>query len=420
MAPSARRPPKPTYTADAGQFARECQVTPLGRAMNKVERPVGDILSMSTFESAGRGGSKGWRLADCHGAAECQQAIEALAADYFKADQGFLIKLGEPETDPTRRTRAALLEIMRMLDRIRDALAARKASKTNGGGNRDGNTVYMEKEEDRQYSKADFGMQELNLCKEVMEEMYDYEVSPHELGELKALKKVAHWVMNEQCMPDPDRLKIEMFRKDKADSNSTLMRRYLMSCCLVAAGQGLPTPTTRDESAGDHDAGKQWFHFKRAQALMKEMEEIRDFLTDDQVGLISGVMLGTMHKATLRGKESASLAAMNQLAKIPEYKAAQLGTTVAKTKGQAPRQVQPKLNGKIKKRTPGRQPGKPKGQNPATSAEYKGKWADEEGAEGPNGLPRKVGGNPAGAPCTRFAQGKCGFKTCSYSHKKGD
>ena len=281
----------------------------------------------------------------------------------------------------------------------------------------------MEKEEDRQYSKADFGTQELNTCKEVMEEMYDYEVSPHELGELKTLKKVAHWVMNEQCMPDPERLKMEMFRKDKTDSHSTLLRRYLMSCCLVAAGQGLPTPATRDGCAGDHEAGKQWFHFKRAQALMKEMEEIRDLLSDDQVGLIAGVMLSTMHKATHRGKESASLAAMNQLAKIPEYKAAQLGATAAKAKGQAARQVQAKLTGSIQKRKPARKGAGAKGsnQNPAkTAGPYQGKWADEEGAEGPNGLPRKVGGNPAGAPCTRFAQGKCGFKTCSYSHKKGD
>ena len=57
-----------------------------------------------------------------------------------------------------------------------------------------------------------------------------------------------------------------------------------------------------------------------------------------------------------------------------------------------------------------------KGRN---KTEYKGKWPDEEGVDGPNGLPRRAGGNPAGAPCTRHAQGgKCPFKFCSYSHKK--
>ena len=419
MAP-ARRPPKPTYTNTAMQFARDCGVTALGRAINQVERPSGDTIDMGTFESAGRGGSLGWRLADCQGAAECQKAIESLASDYFKADQGFLIKLGDPETDPARRMRAAMLEIMRMLDNIRDTLAQKRAEKTSGGAGRDGGTVYMEKEEDRQYTKADFGIQELNLCKELIEDLYDYEVNPHELGELKAMKKVAHWVLNEGCMPDPDRLKMETFRKDKADSHSTLLRRYLMSCCVVAAGQVVTKPTTRDGDAGDHPNGKQWFHFKRAHALMKEMEEIRDFLSDEQVGLIGGVMLGTMHKATHRGKESASLAAMNQLAKIPEYKAAQLGTALprASAKNKQPRILS---SGQIRK---GAKAGvarkKPAKQKTGEGEAYQGKWADVEGAEGPNGLPRKVGGNPAGAPCTRFAQGKCNFKTCSYSHKKGE
>eukprot|EP00966_Prymnesium_polylepis_P146932 3393440-Prymnesium_polylepis.1 len=46
----------------------------------------------------------------------------------------------------------------------------------------------------------------------------------------------------------------------------------------------------------------------------------------------------------------------------------------------------------------------------------KDKWPDVAGALGPNKLERKVGGNPAGEPCSRFAQGSCPFKTCSYKH----
>ena len=49
---------------------------------------------------------------------------------------------------------------------------------------------------------------------------------------------------------------------------------------------------------------------------------------------------------------------------------------------------------------------------------YQGKFPDKEGAKGPNGLPRRKGGNPNGAVCKGFLAGDCPFATCSYSHKK--
>ena len=46
-----------------------------------------------------------------------------------------------------------------------------------------------------------------------------------------------------------------------------------------------------------------------------------------------------------------------------------------------------------------------------------GKYPDEEGAMGPNKLPRKVGGNPQGDPCRYIKAGRaCPFRTCSFSH----
>ena len=47
------------------------------------------------------------------------------------------------------------------------------------------------------------------------------------------------------------------------------------------------------------------------------------------------------------------------------------------------------------------------------------KYPDEEGALGPNGLPRMKGGNPSGGPCKgHFEGGGCRFKTCPYSHTR--
>ena len=53
---------------------------------------------------------------------------------------------------------------------------------------------------------------------------------------------------------------------------------------------------------------------------------------------------------------------------------------------------------------------------PTEEKMIKTKYPDELGAEGPNGLPRMKGGNPAGEPCEKHANGKCTFKFCSYSH----
>ena len=46
-----------------------------------------------------------------------------------------------------------------------------------------------------------------------------------------------------------------------------------------------------------------------------------------------------------------------------------------------------------------------------------GKYPDEEGAMGPNKLPRKTGGNPLGDQCKYIKEGRaCPFRTCSFSH----
>ena len=50
--------------------------------------------------------------------------------------------------------------------------------------------------------------------------------------------------------------------------------------------------------------------------------------------------------------------------------------------------------------------------------DVKEEYRDEDGAKGPNGLPRKKGGNPSGGPCKRYnSKAGCGFNFCSFSHE---
>lgn len=112
-----------------------------------------------------------------------------------------------------------------------------------------------------------------------------------------------------------------------------------------------------------------------------------------------------LHKGTALGSESPSLLMSRAVSRVPEYahqqseaEEAAAPATVTKTKIK-PRVTKTtpatadKLIDKKKKRT-----GRPRS-----------RWPDKEGAKGPNGLPRKKGGNPAGVRCEYLDQpGGCG------------
>mmetsp|Transcript_20281 Transcript_20281/g.46487 ORF Transcript_20281/g.46487 Transcript_20281/m.46487 type:complete len:137 (+) Transcript_20281:209-619(+) len=132
---------------------------------------------------------------------------------------------------------------------------------------------------------------------------------------------------------------------------------------------------------------------------------------------VVSVMHESLYKATSRGNESVSLAASRQMCKVVDY--------VAQSKMAAAAAVSaagPSASGKSPSRVGGskkRGLSTPAADKPPKAAKQAktSKWADEEGALGPNGLAhRKKGGNPAGASCERLAKGECPFKTCSYSH----
>ena len=192
----------------------------------------------------------------------------------------------------------------------------------------------------------------------------------------------------------------------------------------------------RDDGAGDSRFGKLFAHAERLLELSDELEEVSTALSNDEMTAVVEVMCKSLHKATSRGNVSISLAAQQQVCKIPEYvmaatarRSSSGGGGTAKSSGGGKAKVDaPKPAAK----SPGKRPagGAGGGSGGGSSGGSSGggsaggakaakvtKWADVAGEKGPNGLARMVGGNPAGEPCSRHAKpGGCPFTTCSFSH----
>ena len=178
-------------------------------------------------------------------------------------------------------------------------------------------------------------------------------------------------------------------------------------------------------------------HAERLLELIDELEEVSTAVSNDEMTAVVEVMCKSLYKATSRGNVSISLAAQQQVCKIPEYVMAATATRRSSSGGGAA--ATPSGGGKAKvdapkaaAKSPGKRPagGAGGGSGGGASSGSSGggsaggakaakvnKWPDVAGEKGPNGLARIVGGNPAGEPCSCHSKpGGCPFTTCSYCH----
>ena len=122
-----------------------------------------------------------------------------------------------------------------------------------------------------------------------------------------------------------------------------------------------------------------------------------------------------LHKATTVSHTSPSLEMTMLAPRIPEF----AHLRVEKRKGDTSPSLKPdkeKKSKRQKKREAAAERQKSAGGPP--KGDVKEEYRDEDGAKGPNGLPRKKGGNPSGGPCKRYnSKAGCGFNFCSFSHE---
>mmetsp|Transcript_34671 Transcript_34671/g.86212 ORF Transcript_34671/g.86212 Transcript_34671/m.86212 type:complete len:305 (+) Transcript_34671:451-1365(+) len=283
--------------------------------------------------------------------------------------------------------------------------------------------VVTQTEEERGFSLPSLGSEDIKRQKTVLSHMYNMRATKaHNMPTIAGMRRIAYWVKNENCWPDPARVSLDSMRREPTDSALLKFRRIVYGVMVVAAGEQVNEGTRHEGAGGSKKFPPQWADGDILEELLLELAEAADRLPNSEMETVVSVMHESLFKATARGNESVSLAASRQMCKVVDYVAQ--SKMAAAAAASAAHGAGPGTSGK----SPARAGGSKKRGSPAPSADKAGskpkpakqaktsKWADEEGALGPNGLARKKGGNPAGASCERLAKGECPFKTCSYSH----
>ena len=413
---------------DASKLLAKVDGTQLALAILRLESTK--VLTLEVLRSLGQGSGSGVMLVDCTSAKERTEARQEIAAALIKKRPGLLGSFNDEGADLTspEAQKTAALAVQRIVDKIGNEFrVAFTGMGTNENGKGEPTVILTSTEEDRAYSDHTFGSKEREENTKKLVIFYNLKVRDHQLGSSKVMKMVAYWILKEGCLPDSTMITLETFRRLKTDTGKTLFIRYLYTCGLVAAG--ILVLTQRDDGAGVvKKYGVQWFSMDVAVELLNEVSEYADALEDGRLRRVLALVLVSLHKATQRGGESASLAMARMVGQIPTLietaragsgnPSAEPGTKKTKAEKKAAAAAAAAAAVVPAKTTPVVVPTPRAGsKRRAPTDTGMTRFVDKAGEAGPNGLARMVGGNPSGGPCREFARsGKCGFGTCSFSH----
>ena len=413
------------------EIVAETGLTELADAIGSLEG-VGS-MTMDVLKSVGVGGASGVRLLDCVGAEETAKYRTAYTKELLAVDPR-LAKLTPAlgKTMVAVRTANSMKEMMRRLA----ALCERLKKEERGGAAGDAAaiqkgtlTVTTQSEEDREMTLVGFDAEAVKTKCELLKEMYNLRMQPYEKATLSQMKRIGYWVVSEKCFPDPNRYAFTKLTAVSTDGNLVQFRRMLVGCVLVAAGVVAPADK-RDDGAGAKDLRSpyksQWANANVAEDLLAQLEEKRDVMSNVEYGHVCAALATALFKATSLGGVTLSLAMAQTMSTVPQMmqNAMALGAREKKlpqpggelTDAQKKKKKKEEERRKRQLEALGGEEGRKKqrgGETPGGG----GRYADEEGALGPNKLPRKAGGNPLGDRCKYLAEGKaCPFKTCSFSH----
>ena len=421
---------KLVVTTEAKELLVAADARELTKAIAKLESVT--EVTVSVLEGLGMGCPDGVRLLDCSTAEESTWARNEVAKALLAEDKRLRTLFGVGKTSEAR-ARSALLAVGRKLVSLVKAIRGSwTAGGNTGGTNGNGQSTYVftENEEERSFTMLHYDQGTVKAQEEILLKMYFIELRPFEKPGHAQLKKTAYWVKNEGCWPDAERLPLSAFRRAPTDSAYILFKRKVVGVMIVAAGEK-PWDSCRDSGAEVKKYGPQWAHAKVLEGLVKEVEELRERLTPAELTFVVEVMDESLCRSTRTACSTATAAARDQISKVGEHVASARGGMKGgkdKDKGDGVRGKDRKRGAPEKGGTDRKGGGnKPKVAKPASAAAprdekgWKGgavvTFKDEEGQLGPNGLPRKKGGNPSGGKCSRLASlGACPFATCSYSH----
>ena len=416
-------------TKEAATVLRATEATVLGPSIATVEGVGAVGLPVLSMLGVGSAKTAGQILAEAGSAKAKATLRESYAEELFDADASLDVLLGTGGNAAADRARA-LVAIARMLAGIvsQCQLATQRSIGSPGGVAP--LQVVAETEEERTQAMPGYATDTVKEQKERLRKMYNIRLRPFQLPKHAVLKKVAYWVKEEGQWPDPTALPLSKFKMDPTDSKQTMFERKMYATMTVAAGETVPAGVRDDGAGATTGFGVQWLNGELGQDLLVELSEHRDRLAKEEPGAM-GRIVEMMDMAIAKGteassNESASLAIQKQMPEVAKY-LMQYAATGEKRRlsGQQGEERPPKKKPKKqpKEKTPRGSAAAAKllgaGAGKAGKEEgWKPKWPDEDGAPGPNGLPRMEGGNPSGEPCARFLKGQCSFSYCSYKHGK--
>lgn len=279
-------------------------------------------------------------------------------------------------------------------------------------------------EEERGFTLPTYSADDVKRQKKNVQLMSNVRVRAHGLPALASMKKVAYWVKTESAWPDPRRVPLDAMKRDPYDSAYTKFRRMAQAVMVVGAGEKMAKRHIDEEAGLTPKNGTVWANPDCIVDLLEELEDYRDRISDHEMGEVTSLMHESLHKATTRGGESVSYACTRQITKVVVEYVAQQRTRPPPGQvtrpGRSPRKMKRPLGGVEGLKEPKKDRDSSKLQKAASPSPSGSpyKYPDTEGALGPNGLERKVGGNDAGTVCVRHAKGTCNFKTCSFAHKR--
>ena len=379
-------------------------------------------IDMTVLRSIGLGSTAGVRLLDCVTCEEKAKYRQAYVTELIALDPS-LAKLAAGKKASERRMNS-VKELARRVASLCDHLKKKDELSEAPTPARNTLTVVTQSEEDRETTLTSLDVASVTAKRELCKDMYNLRVQPHEMAPVNQLKRVGYWVVTEQCFPDPGRYPYTKMTGASTDGHLLQFRRMLLGCVLIAAGVEAPKEK-RDDGAGKKDLERgayaaQWANANVAVDLLAQIEEKRDVLTNAEVGYVCAALSTALFKATTLGGATLSLAMAQAMSTVPQLiqnaLAMGAGPNAKAEKGPGEELTKKKVEKKKKKAEKRKREGDEE-EPPEKEPKGGGRYPDEEGAMGPNKLPRKVGGNPQGDPCRYIKAGRaCPFRTCSFSH----
>ncbi|KAL1525240.1 hypothetical protein AB1Y20_020107 [Prymnesium parvum] len=180
--------------------------------------------------------------------------------------------------------------------------------------------VVTQTEEERGFSLPSLGAEDIKRQKTVLSHMYNMRATKaHNMPTLAGMRRIAYWVKNENCWPDPARVSLESMRREPTDSALLKFRRIVYGVMVVAAGEKVAEGTRHEGAGGTKKFAPQWADGDILEELLLELAEAADRLPDSEMETVVSVMHESLFKATSRGNESVSLAASRQMCKVVDY-----------------------------------------------------------------------------------------------------